>query len=127
MAFQKKRLLKELKMMKKNKDEYINAELKENDLNHWIATIKGPKDTPYDSGCFLFDMYLPKSFTNDPPKMTFLTTGYGQVRFNPNLYKKGKVCLSILNTWSGSADEKWNPNLSKTKLITKVYWIVFTS
>lgn len=25
----------------------------------------------------------------------------GQVRFNPNLYANGKVCLSLLGTWSG--------------------------
>ena len=24
-----------------------------------------------------------------------------QIRFNPNLYKNGKICVSILNTWSG--------------------------
>ena len=26
-------------------------------------------------------------------------------RFNPNFYRNGKVCLSILNTWEG---EKWS-------------------
>lgn len=31
------------------------------------------------------------------------TTGGGTVRFNPNLYANGKVCLSILGTWSGPA------------------------
>ena len=30
-----------------------------------------------------------------------MTTGEGQCRFNPNLYKDGKVCLSILGTWLG--------------------------
>ena len=33
--------------------------------------------------------------------MRFLTTGQGQVRFNPNLYQCGKVCLSLLGSWSG--------------------------
>jgi hypothetical protein len=32
-------------------------------------------------------------------------TNDGKTRFNPNLYVCGKVCLSILNTWSG---EKWS-------------------
>jgi hypothetical protein len=27
---------------------------------------------------------------------TLLTTGHGTVRFNPNLYNCGKVCLSLL-------------------------------
>jgi ubiquitin-conjugating enzyme E2 Z len=34
------------------------------------------------------------------------TTGGGRVRFNPNLYSNGKVCLSILGTWSGPS---WSP------------------
>src|SRR5437660_876991 len=38
-----------------------------------------------------------------------MTTGGGRVRFNPNLYADGKVCLSILGTWTGPA---WTPNLN---------------
>jgi len=37
------------------------------------------------------------------------TTGNGTVRFNPNLYNDGKVCLSLLGTWSGPS---WNPKSS---------------
>lgn len=37
---------------------------------------------------------------------------FKQVRFNPNLYQDGKVCLSILNTWHGRPEEKWNPQTS---------------
>jgi hypothetical protein len=32
-------------------------------------------------------------------------TNDGITRFNPNLYKCGKVCVSILNTWTG---DKWS-------------------
>ena len=38
----------------------------------------------------------------------FLTTGGGRIRFNPNLYSNGKVCLSLLNTWG----EGWDANTS---------------
>ena len=34
------------------------------------------------------------------------------MRFNPNLYNDGKVCLSVLNTWPGRAEEQWNPQTS---------------
>lgn len=44
--------------------------------------------------------------------MILTTTGGGRVRFNPNLYKNGKVCLSLLGTWSGAAGETWDPNAS---------------
>lgn len=44
--------------------------------------------------------------------MNLITTGNGAVRFNPNLYACGKVCLSLLGTWRGSASENWDPKLS---------------
>lgn len=72
--------------------------------------ITGPKDTPYDSGCFIFDLYTGQNYPENTPKMLFLNTG--GVRFNPNLYNCGKVCLSLLGTWQGSASEKWNPKTS---------------
>lgn len=65
------------------------------------AAIFGPEDTPYDSGAFLFDIWLPLEYPSVPPKFRLLTTGSGRVRFNPNLYNNGKVCLSLLGTWSG--------------------------
>lgn len=34
------------------------------------------------------------------------------IRLNPNLYESGKVCLSLLKTWSGSGTEVWNPESS---------------
>lgn len=31
------------------------------------------------------------------------------LRINPNLYNCGKVCLSLLGTWSGTGVEQWRP------------------
>ena len=76
------------------------------------AMIIGPKDTPYENGCFIFDIYIPNNYPHVPPKVNLETTGYGKVRFNPNLYNCGKVCLSLLGTWSGSQQEKWNKETS---------------
>ena len=71
--------------------------------------ITGPSNTPYDSGCFIFDIYFPPAYPKVPPKVNLDTTGGGSVRFNPNLYNSGKVCLSLLGTWAGGAggNEKW--------------------
>ncbi|CAD5122665.1 DgyrCDS11075 [Dimorphilus gyrociliatus] len=70
------------------------------------ALITGPFDTPYEGGFFYFLIRCPSDYPIRPPRVKLITTGGGRVRFNPNLYKNGKVCLSILGTWSGPA---WTP------------------
>lgn len=74
--------------------------------------ITGPPDTPYMNGCFEFDVFFPQNYPNSPMLVNLKTTGKGQVRFNPNLYACGKVCLSLLNTWSSGAQEMWNSRTS---------------
>lgn len=76
------------------------------------ALIVGSTCTPYAHGCFEFDLFCDNKYPNDSPKMNLMTTGGGTVRFNPNLYACGKVCLSLLGTWRGSATENWDPKLS---------------
>lgn len=73
-----------------------------------MSSISRPEGTPYASGCFLFDIFLPSNYPKSPPKVTLRTTGRGTVRFNPNLYANGKVCLSLLGTWNGLQGEQWN-------------------
>jgi baculoviral IAP repeat-containing protein 6 (apollon) len=74
--------------------------------------ITGPADTPYSNGCFEFDVFFPPDYPNTPMQMNLETTGNRTVRFNPNLYDDGKVCLSILNTWRGRPEERWNADTS---------------
>ncbi len=69
-------------------------------------------DTPYANACFEFDVYFPTDYPKSPPQVQLRTTGNQTVRFNPNLYNCGKVCLSILNTWHGRPEEKWNGKTS---------------
>ena len=68
------------------------------------ALIIGPADTPYADGFYLFKFEFPANYPHAPPMVQFCT-GDGVTRFNPNLYRTGKVCLSILNTWKG---EPWS-------------------
>ena len=78
----------------------------------WSIMLTGPEDTPYDGGCFIFDAFFPSGYPTTAPQLKFRTTGGGRVRFNPNLYKDGKVCLSLLGTWSGAKGEMWDPAVS---------------
>lgn len=73
----------------------------ENIYNMRVLII-GPEieNSPYQNGFYLFEVEIPKDYPLSPPLFKFVTTD-GRVRFNPNLYTNGKVCLSILNTWHG--------------------------
>ncbi|XP_072105039.1 ubiquitin-conjugating enzyme E2 Z isoform X2 [Mobula birostris] len=46
-----------------------------------------------------------------------MTTGSNTVRFNPNFYRNGKVCLSILGTWTGPA---WSPAQSISSVLISI-------
>ncbi|VBB17805.1 ubiquitin-conjugating enzyme E2 [Yasminevirus sp. GU-2018] len=75
--------------------------------------LNGPVGTPYARGLFIFDSYCGPNYPNTAPDFHFMNTG--GFRFNPNLYGEGKVCLSLLGTYSGPdphESEKWNPKLS---------------
>jgi len=84
--------------------------------------IFAPGSTPYDSGCFLFDIYFPPEYPSEPPKINLMTTGSGTVRFNPNLYNNGKVCLSLLGTWRGGAtgSENWTKNSTVWQVLVSI-------
>ena len=73
------------------------------DMLKGYALIIGPSDTPYFAGNYLFELNYPNDYPHSPPIVTYYTNGDG-IRFNPNLYASGKVCVSILNTWRG---EQW--------------------
>eukprot|EP00253_Pinus_taeda_P016252 PITA_16252 len=76
------------------------------------AVIVGAAGTPYQDGLFFFDIRFPSEYPDIPPLAYYHSGG---LRLNPNLYKNGKVCLSLLNTWTGKGNEVWNP-LSSTVL-----------
>jgi len=70
------------------------------DMLKGYALIIGPEDTPYFSGNYFFELNYPLDYPHSPPKVSYCTNG-NRVRFNPNLYTCGKVCISLLNTWRG--------------------------
>lgn len=110
------RLVSEITSLKKNlpinwdTSCILRVDKKQTNMIKFIIT--GPKDTPYHNGIYEFHAYFPSTYPNDPPQVLLNTTNGGKVRFNPNLYANGKVCLSLLGTWSGQLGEKWNSEMS---------------
>ena len=95
-----------------NWESTIWTRVSKTNFNIFSFIISGPKDTPYENGLFEFHAYFPIDYPNCAPEVLIHTTDNGKVRFNPNLYANGKVCLSLLGTWSGQESEKWNPKTS---------------
>jgi ubiquitin-protein ligase len=100
------RLLKDVRTIVKNPltDNGIYYIHDDEDMLKGYAMIVGPSDTPYFGGYYFFEFDYPYDYPFSPPKVTYKTND-GLTRFNPNLYKCGKVCVSILNTWTG---DKWS-------------------
>lgn len=88
-----------------------------NDLTTMEAFIIGPPDTPYDAGVFHFRLKFPMEYPLVPPQVRFLTTDGGTLRFHPQLYADGKVCLSILNTWQGP---QWTAQQSLRSILLSI-------
>jgi ubiquitin-protein ligase len=99
------RIVQDIYDFNKNKPEGIYLSIDKKNLMKQHALIIGPKDTPYFGGFFFFEIIYPENYPTNSPQVTLLTIEKN-VRFNPNLYECGKVCLSILGTWSGPS---WSP------------------
>ena len=83
------------------------------DILQGYVLIIGSKGTPYENGYYLFHVKFPINYPYSPPVITFYTSD-GITRFNPNLYRSGKVCLSLLGTWSGP---QWNGCQTLTSIL----------
>lgn len=97
-----RRLISDIKQISLNPltKEGIYYKHDETNMLAGYALILGPNETPYEHGNFLFRFIFPEDYPHSPPKVLYCTND-GITRFNPNLYKNGKVCISLLNTWKG--------------------------
>ena len=99
-----KRIIKDIRDIEKNPltQHGIFTVYDENNIFNIKVLMIGPENTPYEKGFFFFDLKFPHDYPFKPPLVKLCTLdGENRVRFNPNLYVCGKVCLSIINTWSG--------------------------
>lgn len=96
------RLLRDVKQIIKNPltENGIYYIHDDTDMLKGYALIIGPEDTPYFGGNYFFELQYPTDYPHSPPKVRYWTNG-NNIRFNPNLYVCGKVCVSLLNTWRG--------------------------
>ena len=98
---------KDIKSIEHNKlnEQGIFIEFNEENLLNAKALIIGPTDSLYEGGYLFFNIDFPKNYPYSPPDVSYVPVN--KIRIHPNLYTSGhksglgKVCLSILGTWSG--------------------------
>ena len=113
-----KRIWKDIKVFNNSNlnENGIYCDFDDRDIHNVKVLIIGPEDTPYEYGYYLFRLRFPFNYPLEPPKVTFMTQGHN-IRFNPNLYTNGKVCLSILGTWEGPG---WTPSCTLSSVLLSI-------
>ncbi|KAL0412378.1 UNVERIFIED_CONTAM: putative ubiquitin-conjugating enzyme E2 23 [Sesamum radiatum] len=104
-----KKVQQDWHILQNNLPEGIYVRVYEDRMDLLRAVIVGAYGTPYQDGLFFFDFHLPTEYPDVPPSAYYHSGGW---RINPNLYEEGKVCLSLLNTWTGRGNEVWDPSTS---------------
>ncbi|CAH3034214.1 unnamed protein product [Porites evermanni] len=111
------RIQRDITNMYKEPPPGLHIAADEDDITKVHALVVGPRGTPYEGGFFYFLIFFTPDYPIKPPKVKLMTTGGGRVRFNPNLYANGTVCLSILGTWHGPA---WSPAQTLSSLLISI-------
>jgi ubiquitin-protein ligase len=105
MSKTKLRIIQDYVKFNEDKPNGIYLHINKDNIFEQYALIVGPHNTPYFGGYYIFKITYPKNYPKKPPHVIMQTTNKN-VRFNPNLYEAGKVCLSILGTWAGPSWEE---------------------
>jgi ubiquitin-protein ligase len=85
----------------------------DSDIRKGAALVRGHAGTPYEGLLGLYDFVFPDEYPFSPPQVLWKTHD-GITRFHPQLYKGGKVCLSILGTWTGPG---WASTMNLTSVV----------
>ncbi|XP_016977943.1 (E3-independent) E2 ubiquitin-conjugating enzyme UBE2O [Drosophila rhopaloa] len=82
----------------------------------------GPQHTPYQNALFFFDFQLGRDYPKSPPVCHYIS--YCTERLNPNLYEEGKVCVSLLGTWSGRDTEVWSYGSTMLQVLVSIQGLI---
>ncbi|KAF2354207.1 Ubiquitin-conjugating enzyme E2 [Trinorchestia longiramus] len=94
-------------------------------MDLYSVMIRGPAKTPYQDGLFFFDFQLSADYPHAPPLCNYVP--YCSDRLNPNLYEDGKVCVSLLGTWSGKGTEVWTGKSNLLQVIISIQGLILVS
>ncbi|KAJ9486066.1 hypothetical protein VN97_g7267 [Penicillium thymicola] len=111
-----KRLRQELKAaIKEGENEtylYLRT-VDSDDLLHWEAVLKGPKESLYEGGLWHLSIEIPENYPTTPPIIRFTTK-----IVHPNIdFNTGKICLPLL-------DDGWRPAVTLETTLKAIQWLL---
>ncbi|RXG70171.1 (E3-independent) E2 ubiquitin-conjugating enzyme [Armadillidium vulgare] len=116
---------KEMKLLSTSLPPGIWVRGYEDRMDLYSVMIRGPERTPYEGGLFFFDFQLSADYPRAPPLCHYVT--YCSDKLNPNLYEDGKVCVSLLGTWSGKGTEVWTSQSNLLQVIISIQGLILVS
>ncbi|XP_070580497.1 (E3-independent) E2 ubiquitin-conjugating enzyme UBE2O-like [Ptychodera flava] len=116
---------KELKLLHSSLPAGILVKGFEDRMDLFSAMISGPAKTPYEDGLFIFDVQLPTNYPNTPPLFYYIA--YCPGRLNPNLYNDGKVCVSLLGTWTGRGSQLWTNKSNLLQVLISIQGLILNN
>ncbi|XP_037945571.1 (E3-independent) E2 ubiquitin-conjugating enzyme isoform X2 [Teleopsis dalmanni] len=120
-----KAVQREHRMLRSSLPPGVYIRVFEDRLDLLSAMIEGPKNTPYENGLFFFDFQLGRDYPRNPPTCHYIS--YCTDRLNPNLYEGGKVCVSLLGTWSGRNTEIWGVNSTLLQVLVSIQGLILVN
>ncbi|PZC86293.1 hypothetical protein B5X24_HaOG211454 [Helicoverpa armigera] len=116
---------REIKLLKSDLPPGVWVRGYEDRIDLLSVMIAGPSKTPYEGGLFVFDVQLGGEYPRAPPLCHYHS--YCTDRLNPNLYEDGKVCVSLLGTWSGRGVEVWGKDSSLLQVIVSLQGLILNA
>ncbi|XP_068631681.1 (E3-independent) E2 ubiquitin-conjugating enzyme [Battus philenor] len=116
---------REIKLLKSDLPPGVWVRGFEDRIDLLSVMIAGPSRTPYEGGLFVFDVQLGGEYPRAPPLCHYHS--YCSDRLNPNLYEDGKVCVSLLGTWSGRGVEVWGKDSSLLQVIVSLQGLILNA
>jgi ubiquitin-protein ligase len=124
-----KKIIHEYKQYLNDPSSFYTIEQDPNNIYIWKIYLFGPLDTIFEGGIFECQLIFPKKYPNAPPEFKFITN-----LFHPNIYKDGKMCISILHNGNQINDdftllyehisERWNPSHSVNSILMSILTII---
>jgi ubiquitin-conjugating enzyme E2 T len=85
----------------------------EDQYNHLIATVPGPKDSYFESGLFNLSIELSEHYPFRAPSIKF----QAPIPYHPNIDETGKICLDVLQI---PPKGSYNPALTLESILISI-------